>query len=160
MHVRHCPIPAGFPWLEPGPGGGADRREQLQRRRPSSRFRSELAMRRPTGFARTRWQSWWREEERSANREDRCPDPERCPLAELLWDTRIAATDVGFGVDKGVATLTGTTVSSDAKKLAAREAARRSQRNARTSDLHGEHPGYKEPARNSPLSGAGCPEPG
>lgn len=43
-------------------------------------------------------------------------------LDELKWDTRVAATDVGVEVDKGIVTLTGT-VSSYAKKLAAREAA-------------------------------------
>lgn len=45
-------------------------------------------------------------------------------LDELKWDTRVEATDVGVEVDKGVVTLTGT-VSSYAKRLAAREAAHR-----------------------------------
>ncbi len=45
-------------------------------------------------------------------------------LDELLWDTRIKATDVGVEVDRGVVTLTGK-VSSYAKKVAAREAAHR-----------------------------------
>jgi len=45
-------------------------------------------------------------------------------LEELLWDTRVAATDVGVEVDNGVVTLTGT-LNSYAKKLAAREAAHR-----------------------------------
>lgn len=45
-------------------------------------------------------------------------------LAELLWDSRVAAPDVGVEVDKGVVTLTGT-VDSYAEKLAAREAAHR-----------------------------------
>jgi len=45
-------------------------------------------------------------------------------LDELLWDTRIKATDVGVEVDKGVVTLTGK-VGSYAGKVAAREAAHR-----------------------------------
>jgi len=45
-------------------------------------------------------------------------------LEELLWDTRVKATDVGVEVDKGVVTLTGT-LNSYAKKLAARDAAHR-----------------------------------
>jgi len=45
-------------------------------------------------------------------------------LDELLWDTRVKATDVGVEVDKGVVTLTGT-LNSYAKKLAARDAAHR-----------------------------------
>jgi osmotically-inducible protein OsmY len=45
-------------------------------------------------------------------------------LEELRLDMRILATDVGVEVDKGVVTLTGT-VSSYAKKVAAREAAHR-----------------------------------
>jgi len=45
-------------------------------------------------------------------------------LAELLWDTRVKATDVGVEVENGVVTLTGT-VDSYAKQLAAREAAHR-----------------------------------
>jgi osmotically-inducible protein OsmY len=45
-------------------------------------------------------------------------------LDELLWDTRIKATDVGVEVDKGVVTLTGK-VPSYARKVAAREAAHR-----------------------------------
>lgn len=45
-------------------------------------------------------------------------------LRELRWDTRVADTDVGVEVDKGIVTLTGT-VNSYAKRLAAREAAHR-----------------------------------
>jgi osmotically-inducible protein OsmY len=45
-------------------------------------------------------------------------------LEELRWDTRIAATEVGVEVDKGIVTLTGT-VENYGKKLAAREAAHR-----------------------------------
>jgi osmotically-inducible protein OsmY len=45
-------------------------------------------------------------------------------LRELKWDTRVEETDVGVEVDAGVVTLTGT-VSSWAKKVAAREAAHR-----------------------------------
>jgi osmotically-inducible protein OsmY len=45
-------------------------------------------------------------------------------LEELKWDTRIAATEVGVEVDKGVVTLTGT-VDSHAKKYAGRQAAHR-----------------------------------
>jgi osmotically-inducible protein OsmY len=45
-------------------------------------------------------------------------------LDELTWDSRVAETEVGVEVDKGVVTLTGT-VTSWAKRLAAEEAARR-----------------------------------
>lgn len=45
-------------------------------------------------------------------------------LRELNWDTRIAQTEVGVEVDKGVVTLTGT-VDSYAKKTAAEQAAHR-----------------------------------
>jgi osmotically-inducible protein OsmY len=45
-------------------------------------------------------------------------------LGELRWDSRVADTDVGVEVDKGIVTLTGT-VDSYAKRLAAREAAHR-----------------------------------
>jgi osmotically-inducible protein OsmY len=45
-------------------------------------------------------------------------------LRELRWDSRVADTDVGVEVDKGIVTLTGT-VDSYAKRLAAREAAHR-----------------------------------
>jgi len=45
-------------------------------------------------------------------------------LRELRWDSRVADTDVGVEVDKGIVTLTGT-VNSYAKRLAAREAAHR-----------------------------------
>ena len=45
-------------------------------------------------------------------------------LRELNWDTRIAQTDVGVEVDRGVVTLTGT-VDSYAKKTAAEQAAHR-----------------------------------
>jgi len=45
-------------------------------------------------------------------------------LRELRWDSRVAATDVGVAVNKGIVTLTGT-VNSYAKRLAAREAAHR-----------------------------------
>jgi osmotically-inducible protein OsmY len=45
-------------------------------------------------------------------------------LAELSWDTRVDATDVGVEVDQGIVTLTGI-VDSQAKRLAAQEAAHR-----------------------------------
>ena len=45
-------------------------------------------------------------------------------LGELKWDTRVEETDVGVEVDDGVVTLTGT-VSSNAKRIAAQEAAHR-----------------------------------
>lgn len=45
-------------------------------------------------------------------------------LRELRWDSRVDETEVGVEVDRGVVTLTGT-VSSYAKKVAAREAAHR-----------------------------------
>lgn len=45
-------------------------------------------------------------------------------LRELNWDTRVAQTDVGVEVDKGVVTLTGT-VDSYAKRTAAEQAAHR-----------------------------------
>jgi osmotically-inducible protein OsmY len=45
-------------------------------------------------------------------------------LRELNWDTRIAQTEVGVEVDKGIITLTGT-VDSYAKKVAAEQAAHR-----------------------------------
>lgn len=45
-------------------------------------------------------------------------------LQQLRWDTRVEETDVGVEVDAGVVTLTGT-VSSWAKKVAAKEAAHR-----------------------------------
>lgn len=45
-------------------------------------------------------------------------------LDELRWDTRVAATEVGVEVDRGVVTLTGT-VSSWARRVAAQEAAHR-----------------------------------
>jgi osmotically-inducible protein OsmY len=45
-------------------------------------------------------------------------------LQELKWDTRVEETHVGVEVDNGVVTLTGT-VSSYAKRLAARDAAHR-----------------------------------
>jgi osmotically-inducible protein OsmY len=51
-------------------------------------------------------------------------DIHRHVLQELKWDTRVDETEVGVEVDQGVVTLTGT-VSSYAKKLAAREAAHR-----------------------------------
>lgn len=47
---------------------------------------------------------------------------QRDVLDELKWDTRVAATDVGVEVDRGIVTLTGS-VDSYAKKLAARDAA-------------------------------------
>jgi len=43
---------------------------------------------------------------------------------ELVWDSRVDATDVGVEVDAGVVTLTGT-VTSQGKKLAAAQAAHR-----------------------------------
>jgi osmotically-inducible protein OsmY len=45
-------------------------------------------------------------------------------IQELRWDTRVAVTDVGVEVDRGVVTLTGT-VDSYAKLRAAQEAAHR-----------------------------------
>ena len=45
-------------------------------------------------------------------------------LEELKWDSRVDETEVGVEVDNGVVTLTGT-VTSWAKRMAAREAARR-----------------------------------
>lgn len=45
-------------------------------------------------------------------------------LRELNWDTRVAQTEVGVEVDKGIVTLTGT-VNSYAKKVAAEQAAHR-----------------------------------
>lgn len=45
-------------------------------------------------------------------------------LRELMWDTRVDATDVGVQVDCGVVTLSGT-VTSWGKKVAAEEAAHR-----------------------------------
>ena len=45
-------------------------------------------------------------------------------LQELRWDTRVEETDVGVEVDEGIVTLTGT-VESNAKRLAAQEAAHR-----------------------------------
>lgn len=45
-------------------------------------------------------------------------------LRELQWDSRVDETEVGVEVDQGVVTLTGT-VTSYAKKLAAKEAAHR-----------------------------------
>jgi osmotically-inducible protein OsmY len=45
-------------------------------------------------------------------------------LRELKWDTRVAETDVGVEVDRGVVTLTGN-VDSYAKRVAAQEAAHR-----------------------------------
>ena len=49
---------------------------------------------------------------------------QRAVIAELTWDPRIEETEVGVEVDNGVVTLSGT-VSSYAKRLAAREAAHR-----------------------------------
>ncbi len=49
---------------------------------------------------------------------------QRDVMAELVWDSRVAATEVGVEVDKGVVSLTGT-VDTYAKKIAAREAAHR-----------------------------------
>jgi osmotically-inducible protein OsmY len=43
---------------------------------------------------------------------------------ELKWDNRVAETEVGVTVERGVVTLTGT-VDSYAKKLAAQESAHR-----------------------------------
>jgi osmotically-inducible protein OsmY len=45
-------------------------------------------------------------------------------LREFMWDTRVAPTDVGVQVDRGVVTLSGT-VSSWGKRIAADEAAHR-----------------------------------
>ena len=45
-------------------------------------------------------------------------------MAELAWDTRVDATDLGIEVERGVVTLTGS-VSSYAKKRAAQDAAHR-----------------------------------
>ncbi len=45
-------------------------------------------------------------------------------LAELRWDTRVAETEVGVEVDRGVVTLSGT-IDSWAKREAAQEAAHR-----------------------------------
>ncbi len=45
-------------------------------------------------------------------------------IQELMWDSRVDATDVGVEVDNGVVTLTGT-VASYGKKVAAAEAAHR-----------------------------------
>jgi len=51
-------------------------------------------------------------------------DVQKDVLDELAWDTRVAATDVGVEVHRGVVTLTGE-VGSWAKKIAAEEAAHR-----------------------------------
>jgi osmotically-inducible protein OsmY len=45
-------------------------------------------------------------------------------LAELRWDTRVSAPEIGVEVDQGIVTLTGT-VDTYSKKIAAQEAAHR-----------------------------------
>lgn len=51
-------------------------------------------------------------------------DIHQAVLRELRWDSRVADTEVGVEVDRGVVTLTGT-VGSYGKRLAAQEAAHR-----------------------------------